>query len=116
MQFKVFAHLRRQFIQVLQHRMVDMFIQLEQSISMTCMAHIKLGESDALERAKGVAAARVQIGDGWLDLRWQPLPPRVIALMRLPRLGVAFAFEGVDEAQRQRFMKHFDLSTQRGGG
>src|SRR5262249_45731441 len=33
--------------QVLQHRMVDMFIQLEQSISMTCMAHIKLGESDA---------------------------------------------------------------------
>jgi alkylation response protein AidB-like acyl-CoA dehydrogenase len=48
--------------QVLQHRMVDMFIQLEQSISMTCMAHIKLGETDALERAKGVAGARVQIG------------------------------------------------------
>ena len=68
----------------------------------------------ALSLAPG--AARVQIGDGWLDLRWQPLPPRVIALMRLPRLGVAFAFEGVDEVQRQRFMKHFDLSTQRGGG
>ena len=31
-------------------------------------------------------------------------------------LGVAFAFVGVDEVQRQRFMKHFDLSTQRGGG
>ena len=47
--------------QVLQHRMVDMFIQLEQSISMTYMAHIKLGES-AAERAKGVSAAKVQIG------------------------------------------------------
>lgn len=46
--------------QVLQHRMVDMFIQLEQSISMTYMATIKLAE-DA-ERAKAVAAAKVQIG------------------------------------------------------
>ena len=47
--------------QVLQHRMVDMFIQVEQAISMTYMAHIRLGEG-ALERAKGVAAAKVQIG------------------------------------------------------
>jgi hypothetical protein len=47
--------------QVLQHRMVDMFIGLEQSISMTYMATIKLGESDR-ERAKAVAGAKVQIG------------------------------------------------------
>ena len=47
--------------QVLQHRMVDMFMQLEQSISMTYMAHIKLVETPA-ERAKGVSAAKVQIG------------------------------------------------------
>ena len=60
--------------------------------------------------------AQVQIGEGRLVLRWHLLPPRVIALMRLPRLAVAFAFEGVDEAVRHRFMKHFDLSTQRGGG
>ena len=46
--------------QVLQHRMVDMFIQLEQSISMTYMATIKL--SDEAERAKAAAAAKVQIG------------------------------------------------------
>lgn len=46
--------------QVLQHRMVDMFIQLEQSISMTYMATIKLAEED--ERAKAVSAAKVQIG------------------------------------------------------
>jgi alkylation response protein AidB-like acyl-CoA dehydrogenase len=46
--------------QVLQHRMVDMFIQVEQSISMTYMATIKL--SDEAERAKAAAAAKVQIG------------------------------------------------------
>ncbi len=47
--------------QVLQHRMVDMFIQLEQAISMTYMVHIKLGE-EPTERAKAVSAAKVQIG------------------------------------------------------
>jgi pimeloyl-CoA dehydrogenase small subunit len=46
--------------QVLQHRMVDMFIQVEQSVSMTYMATIKL--SDAAERGKAAAAAKVQIG------------------------------------------------------
>jgi pimeloyl-CoA dehydrogenase small subunit len=46
--------------QVLQHRMVDMFIQVEQSISMTYMATIKLTDED--ERAKAAAAAKVQIG------------------------------------------------------
>ena len=46
--------------QVLQHRMVDMFIQVEQAVSMTYMAHIKLG--DPAERAKAVSAAKVQIG------------------------------------------------------
>ena len=47
--------------QVLQHRMVDMFIQLEQSVSMTYMATIKLDESDD-ERAKAISAAKVQVG------------------------------------------------------
>ena len=47
--------------QVLQHRMVDMFMQLEQAVSMTYMAHIKLGEP-ADERAKAISAAKVQIG------------------------------------------------------
>jgi alkylation response protein AidB-like acyl-CoA dehydrogenase len=48
--------------QVLQHRMVDMFIELEQSISMTYMATIKLSETDAAAKAKAVASAKVQIG------------------------------------------------------
>lgn len=57
---------RRQFgvplssFQVLQHRMGDMFIEMELSVSMTYMATLKLS-SDA-ERAKAVSAAKVQIG------------------------------------------------------
>ncbi len=62
-----FTRARKQFgapiasFQVLQHRMVDMFIQVEQAVSMTYMAHIKLGEP-AAERAKAVSAAKVQVG------------------------------------------------------
>ncbi|PXA76919.1 pimeloyl-CoA dehydrogenase small subunit [Caulobacter sp. D4A] len=62
-----YAKQRKQFgrsiadFQVLQHRMVDMFIELEQSVSMTYMSTIKLDESDA-ERAKAVSAAKVRIG------------------------------------------------------
>jgi pimeloyl-CoA dehydrogenase small subunit len=48
--------------QVLQHRMVDMFINVEQAISMTYMATIKVGYDDAAERAKAASAAKVQIG------------------------------------------------------
>ncbi len=48
--------------QVLQHRMVDMFIQVEQAVSMTYMATIKVDDPDADERAKAVSAAKVQIG------------------------------------------------------
>jgi alkylation response protein AidB-like acyl-CoA dehydrogenase len=47
--------------QVLQHRMVDMFIQVEQSVSMTYMANIKLEDGDA-DRAKAISSAKVQIG------------------------------------------------------
>ena len=39
-----------------------MFIALEQSVSMTYMANIKLDETDDAERAKAISAAKVQIG------------------------------------------------------
>lgn len=62
-----YAKQRKQFgtaianFQVLQHRMVDMFIEVEQSVSMTYMATIKVEES-AAERAKAVSAMKVRIG------------------------------------------------------
>ena len=62
-----YAKQRKQFgtaisnFQVLQHRMVDMFIEVEQAVSMTYMATIKLDESND-ERAKAVSAAKVRIG------------------------------------------------------
>lgn len=47
--------------QVLQHRMVDMYMALEQSISMTYMATLKL-DRPAQERIRAVASAKVQVG------------------------------------------------------
>jgi hypothetical protein len=64
----------------------------------------------------GDGQARVAIDSGQLMLAWHPLPPRQIALMRIPRLAVSFRFSGIDESTRQRFMRYFDLYTQRGGG
>jgi alkylation response protein AidB-like acyl-CoA dehydrogenase len=46
--------------QALQHRMADMFVQLEQAVSMTYMANLKV--HDGAGRAKAVSAAKVQIG------------------------------------------------------
>ena len=60
--------------------------------------------------------ARVQIGDGQFTLRWQVLPPRGAGLVRLQRLATHYHFEGVAEAERQAFMRYFDLYTLRGGG
>lgn len=47
--------------QVLQHRMVDMFMETEQTVSMTYMVNLKLKE-DEVERKKAASAAKVQIG------------------------------------------------------
>lgn len=49
--------------QVLQHRMVDCFIELEQSRSMSYLATLKLDE-DTSERRKAATAAKAQIGKG----------------------------------------------------
>lgn len=58
----------------------------------------------------------VQIEGGTLHIDWHDLPARRIALLRLPRLGVRFVFEGVSEPARENFMRYFDLYMQRGGG
>jgi hypothetical protein len=64
----------------------------------------------------GDGQATVVIDSGRLGLTWQTLPPRQIALMRIPRLAVSFRFSAIEEASRQSFMRYFDLYTQRGGG
>lgn len=61
-------------------------------------------------------ALTARIASGQLILSWCVGEPRVIALARIPRLLVSFRFTGLDEAQRYRFMKRFDLYMQRGGG
>jgi pimeloyl-CoA dehydrogenase small subunit len=48
--------------QALQHRAVDMLIAVEQARSMAMLATMVADEADAAERAKAVAAAKVQIG------------------------------------------------------
>jgi hypothetical protein len=60
--------------------------------------------------------ALVAIEDGHLHLAWTVLPPRQIALIRMPRMAVAYRFENVDADARSRFMQYFDLYLQRGGG
>ena len=62
-----YAKQRKQFgraiadFQVLQHRMVDMFMHTEESVSMALLASLKLDAGEA-ERAKAVSAAKVSIG------------------------------------------------------
>jgi alkylation response protein AidB-like acyl-CoA dehydrogenase len=62
-----YAKTRKQFgkpiadFQVLQHRLVDMFMAAEESVSIALLATIKLDASD-VERAKAVSAAKVSIG------------------------------------------------------
>jgi alkylation response protein AidB-like acyl-CoA dehydrogenase len=62
-----YAKTRKQFgraigeFQVIQHRLVDMFMSVEESVSMALLATLKLDASDE-ERAKAVSAAKVSIG------------------------------------------------------
>jgi len=48
--------------QVLQHRMVDMFIQSEQAMSMSYLAAIRCVDPDVTERRRALSAAKVVIG------------------------------------------------------
>jgi alkylation response protein AidB-like acyl-CoA dehydrogenase len=63
-----YARLRKQFgvplakFQVLQHRMVDMFIAYEQALSMTYLTTLALS-GDARERAQAASSAKVQVGE-----------------------------------------------------
>ena len=68
------------------------------------------------------ASVRVTIHDadnalvGHLKIEWSIEPSRRIALIKIPRMRVSFTFDGLDDAQRYRFMRRFDLYMHRGGG
>lgn len=49
--------------QVLQHRMADMFIQLEQARSMAMLAAVSVESNDANERRRVISAAKFRIGE-----------------------------------------------------
>ena len=53
---------------------------------------------------------------GSVQISLEEKPPRRIALIALPVLGVTFRFRGLDELTRDDFLAHFDLYTRRGGG
>jgi hypothetical protein len=44
------------------------------------------------------------------------LPPRRIASIVLPVLGVRFRFVAMEEAEWSAFLRYFDHYTRRGGG
>ena len=48
--------------QALQHRMAEMFMQLEQARSMATLAAVKVGSADPVERRRTVSAAKARIG------------------------------------------------------
>lgn len=50
--------------QVLQHRMVDMFMEHEQTKSLMYMAALRLGQEDSVEAGKAVSALKVRVGKG----------------------------------------------------
>jgi hypothetical protein len=53
---------------------------------------------------------------GRVQISLEQKPPRRLALIELPVLGVTFCFRGLDESARDDFLAHFDLYTRRGGG
>ena len=54
-------------------------------------------------------------GRSW-RIELEPLPDRVIALLRLPRHRVSFSLCGYDDAARAAWIARFQRYFQRGGG
>jgi len=59
---------------------------------------------------------RGELDGGTVSIHLGDAQVRRIALLRIPYAEVSFSFSGVDDAERLRFMQHFDLHFQRGGG
>jgi hypothetical protein len=55
-------------------------------------------------------------GETTLEIKLESLPPRIIALLQLPRLKVTLRFTRGDPAQKAALLARMDLAMQRGGG
>lgn len=55
-------------------------------------------------------------GDLELVIDLEPIEPRRIGLLTLPRLIARYRFSGGDEAARRRLLERLDRAMQRGGG
>lgn len=51
-----------------------------------------------------------------MEIALAPLPPRIIALLRLPRLEVRIRFTAGTAVQQQAMLARMDRAMQRGGG
>lgn len=51
-----------------------------------------------------------------MEIALAPLPPRVIALLRLPRLEVSIRFTAGTAEQQRAMLARMDRAMQRGGG
>lgn len=61
-------------------------------------------------------AFRVEHDGAAMEIDITPLAPRVIALLRLPRLDVRIRFTAGTFTQRQAMLARMDRAMQRGGG
>lgn len=59
---------------------------------------------------------RVIQGEAAMEVLVAPLPPRVIAALRLPRLEVRIRFTAGTPEQRSAMLARMDRALQRGGG
>ena len=62
------------------------------------------------------SGATVSLPGGSVQITLDEKPPRTIGALSLPVLGTTFAFDGLDPAAREDFLRFFDLYTRRGGG
>lgn len=54
-------------------------------------------------------------GRGW-QLRFSPIPPLEIGMVRLERHRIEISFDGISAQDQEAFMQRFTLHYQRGGG
>jgi hypothetical protein len=64
------------------------------------------------------AGALLKVGDGdtAMAIEIAPLPDRLIALLRLPRIRVAIRFTAGTPEQQRAMLARMDRAMQRGGG